>query len=208
MIMEYNLTTPYMSGEFEGGWCPTWAGYTGLGAVDRSVCFARCAEDEMCEQAVSEDSTVYGLQCFHGRNRMAVGSALGAERNFCANAGANCATACYAKGRAGAVSIREEKFVSADDAISTIIVTDAPVQILFEGRSYNGEMLPLDVRGTMVLNASCGISGGASSGLSLIHILEGGTIDAKVTETGSHTSGHGGEYVPHACAISRMHAHV
>ena len=43
------------------------------------------------------------------------------------------------------IAIREEKFVSLTDVITTVITTDAPLEILFEGNSFDGSVVGTDV---------------------------------------------------------------
>ena len=91
-----------------------------------------------------------------------------------------CIDKCYAKTQAVAnVTVREEKFVAANDAVSTIITSDSPVTIQISGRSFADFD---NAAGKVVsLNGQCSIDTATNS----IHVLEGGTVSAHVQNTPS-----------------------
>ena len=58
---------------------------------------------------------------------------------------------CYAKRvDIEPVSVREEKFISANDVVVTTIVADRPVTLKIEGRSYQVSLLVSVIRGHSV----------------------------------------------------------
>ena len=194
IVVEYILESPYLQGIHEG-WCPNWqqgssSGSAFYNSATRSECFAYCDADASCEQAVHENSTQYGLQCWLGRNFIDVDETLRPPRNFCVQP--YCQTFCYAKGRnVDGIRIREEKFIAANDVVSTTITSNVPVRLEFAGNSFDGAMLESDIRDSFVPNGTCR----ADSISNVVHVVEGGELLAKVTETGTHAAGHGGEYV-------------
>ena len=70
------------------------------------------------------------------------------------------------------VEIREEKFISANDVVSTIITSSRPVVIEFDGHSFHSDQVAITKNATCVFDV----------GNNAVHIVEGGTVRAKVLE--------------------------
>ena len=84
-----------------------------------------------------------------------------------------CKDTCYAKPvLVNPVSVREEKFIAANDAVSTIITSDRPVILEVSGRSF-------DTGNAVNLNGRCSFH----PELNAIQIIEGGRVLAKVSES-------------------------
>jgi hypothetical protein len=176
MITEYNLTSPWLQGDFDG-WCQDWAegssSGTGLGKsfwvdLTKDECWGHCDDDEACNQAVFEAATATAkAQCWIGVNQMT--DAPTSSR--CPT----CADVCHSKSpRVLPVNIREEKFISSTDVVSTIIKSDRPVTLEFTGRSFSGDA---GGAGKVVeLHGECTADVISNS----IRVLEGGTVKAQV----------------------------
>merc|ERR1719401_513503 len=72
------------------------------------------------------------------------------------------------------VHVREEKFVAANDVISTVMYADVPLVIEFTGKSF----ARADAR-TVTKDASCAFDGTHNA----VRVVEGGRVLAKVSET-------------------------
>jgi len=181
MVVEYNLTTPYLHGAF-GGWCENWQEGSSNGTgVDRSfwtnltkdTCWAHCTADPACGQAVYEAGTdITSSQCWIGLNKMErppTGSRSGCNPPSCYDY-------CFAPGKPVApVVIREEKFISSNDVVSTIITADRPMTLEVSGHSFHGG----DGAGQVVtLNGKCTVDKSNNA----IRVLEGGTMKAEVAQ--------------------------
>ena len=70
-----------------------------------------------------------------------------------------------------AASIREEKFISANDVVSTIITSDRPLKLEVSGQSYGSE------KRIVSLDGKCSFDSENNS----ILVLEGGRVTAKVS---------------------------
>lgn len=130
---------------------------------------AHCDADAECNQAVYESSGTG--QCWAGANMMTQGPA--SSRPGCSPP--RCADSCYAKGkRIANVTVREEKFISANDVISTTITSDRPVYLEISGRSFAsasnaaGKVISLDGR--------CSIDKANNA----VTVTEGGVVAAHV----------------------------
>ena len=173
MIVEYELSSssPFIQGEFKG-WCKDWSKAPGDSFwvdLDKAECWSHCDADSRCFQAVFEDESASGggNQCWVGLNRMT--SPPSGDR--CPT----CEDTCYAKPvpePVASVNIREEKFIAANDVVSTIITADRPVTLEISGHSYSSD------RHVISLNGRCSVDVGSNS----IHVVEGGRVVAKVME--------------------------
>ena len=144
--------------------------------LTESECWAHCNADARCNQAVYEVNG--GGQCWTGKNPME--GRPGPSRGGCHPG--PCVDKCFAKGKAVAnVTVREEKFIAANDVVSTIISADRPVTIEITGRSFAnadnaaGRVLSLDGR--------CSVDAATNS----VRVLEGGTVSAHVQNSKDNT---------------------
>ena len=193
IIVEYELSSPYLRGEY-AGWCPNWRGGSSTGGrsffagVTREQCWDRCRLDSGCQQAVWEGGNdVARPQCWLGLNSMPVGIALRPSRSSCVAPG--CEDRCFAKGyEVPAINIREEKFINANDVVSTTITSDVPVALELAGNSWDGGHL---ARNVVSLDGSCSIDAANN----VIHVVESGVMVARVAEDGNHRTGHGYIYM-------------
>ena len=169
LVVEYELISPYISGEFEG-WCPEWKEGSDTGEsfwvdISKNECWQRCEDDLSCWQAVYEMGKEGGTQCWTGLNKMTDipdGWNRPDAKDFC-----------YAKDyQVQPVNIREEKFISATDVVTSTITSDRPVTLRLEGRSFQSE-------NSLSLNGSCSVDVASNSVL----VREGGTVTAKVSES-------------------------
>ena len=172
MIVEYNLENPYLEGEYDG-WCSDWK--QGSTETDESFwvdlskeeCWLHCEADGSCYQAVYEIGDNGGTQCWTGTNKMTE-IPEGWNRP-------NTTDVCYAKAvTVQPVYVREEKFISSNDVVTTTIVSDRPVTLEITGRSFYSEDDNI-----VSLNGSCSIDVASNS----IQVGEGGRVMAKVTES-------------------------
>ena len=134
MIVEYELRSPFLpEGEYEG-WCQDWLQGSDTGDsfwidLSRSDCWQHCVQDRSCYQAVYEVGRDNGTQCWIGTNKM-IDPPTGWNRP-------NATDTCYAKSvNVEPVNIREEKFISRTDVVTSTIVSDRPVTLQISGRSY------------------------------------------------------------------------
>ena len=189
MVIEYELNSPYKRGDM-AGWCASWQGGSTNGraffnGISRAECWRNCDLDTSCQQAVWEGGDmVHNPQCWLGLNPIPVTEGLRPTRSSCIAPG--CEDRCYAKGyNVPSITIREEKFINARDVISTTITSDVPVTLQLDGHSFAGG----PGSGPVVsLNSTCNVDAANNA----IHVVESGVFVAKVTETGSHMTGHGG----------------
>ena len=168
MIVEYDLQSPYLSGEYDG-WCSDWEQGSHQGDsfwvdLSKEECWQHCEEDESCFQAVYEVGDNTKRQCWTGLNKMTE-EPTGWDRP-------NATDTCYAKTvNVQPVFLREEKFISRNDVVTTTIVADRPVTLQISGRSFWME-------DGLSFNGSCKIDVATNS----IHITESGRVMAKVSE--------------------------
>ena len=167
MVMEYDLASPYLDGVFPG-WCTDWEQGSDHGDsfwvdLEESECWAHCEADTSCFQAVFEDDEKG--QCWIGINKM-TNEPTGSRCPTCKDS-------CYAKPVAVTpVSVREEKFIAANDVVSTIITSDHPVILEVSGRSF-------DTGNAISLNGKCSFHPENNA----IQVIEGGRVMAKVSES-------------------------
>ena len=128
-------------------------------------CWAHCDSDARCKQAVYEANG--NGQCWTGQNTMLDDPAP--SRGGCTPG--PCVDKCYARGAAiPNVTIREQKWISANDVVSTTITADRPVILQISGRSFAdvdgaaGKVISLDGR--------CSVDEPSNT----VRILEGGTV--------------------------------
>ena len=87
-----------------------------------------------------------------------------------------CEDRCFAKSiPVTPVYIREEKFISSNDVVSTIITADRPVKLEISGQSFEYQGGSSHI---ISLNAECTFDMGSNS----IHVIEGGKVMVKVSE--------------------------
>ena len=171
MIVEYNLENPYLQGEY-AGWCSDWN--QGSTETDESFwvdlskeeCWLHCEIDGSCYQAVYEIGDNGVTQCWTGTNKMTE-VPEGWNRPEATDT-------CFAKAvSVQPVTVREEKFISSNDVVTTTIVSDRPVTLQITGRSFF-----MDDK-VISLNGSCSIDVASNS----IQVTEGGRVMAKVAES-------------------------
>jgi hypothetical protein len=75
------------------------------------------------------------------------------------------------------VNVREEKFVSSNDVVSTIITADRPVKLEFSGQSFDGQGSSGESH-IISFNAECTFDMGSNS----IHVIEGGKVMVTVSQ--------------------------
>ena len=183
MVVEYNLTDPYLKGVYNG-WCADWregsSNGTGLGKsfwtnLTEEACWGHCAADDRCMQAVYEGTTdLANSQCWTGLNMMPKDDLPKGMRPGCNPP--SCIDKCYAYGVSHEpVHIREEKFISANDVVSTRIVADRPVKVEFMGNSFDAKTGSGQV---VSLNGSCSHDALTNS----VRIVEGGVVNAMVAQ--------------------------
>ena len=115
-------------------------------------------------------------QCWIGLNTMAADAKPTGNRDGCNPP--TCVDHCYAQGKPlGNVSVREEKFIAANDVVSTIITSSRPVTIEFSGHSFAGGNNPS--RDVVSLKGSCAADASANA----VVVTEGGTVKAKVAQS-------------------------
>ena len=136
LVVEYQLTSPYLSGEYEG-WCSDWQEGASQGAshwvdLEQDDCWLHCDLDPACFQAVYEvrsDNSSHPRRCWIGLNKMT-------ELPNPSKPGVN--DTCYAKHlNIQPVSIWEEKFISLTDVVTTTIMSDRPVTLQISGQSFD-----------------------------------------------------------------------
>ena len=133
MIVEYELTNPYVNGIFDG-YCQNWQEGSSNNFdshwenLTENECWDHCNADPLCFQAVFEVKSEQ-TQCWIGLNKMT-------EQPDSQHCGI-CKNRCYAKEtHINPVMIREEKFISSSDVISTTITADRPVFLEIQGQSF------------------------------------------------------------------------
>ena len=117
MLVNYQLSNPWLQGEYEG-WCSDWNEGSGQGKGlnhsywvngSQQECWAHCDVDDACHQAVYQRGTQGVAQCWTGLNRMPANKPP---------SGQPAATLCYAKGRyVEPIELKEEKFIAANDVV-------------------------------------------------------------------------------------------
>ena len=144
--------------------------------LTESECWARCNSDVRCNQAVYE---VNGSgQCWTGMNMML--SQPASSRPGCKPG--PCVDTCYAKSKHMVnVTIREEKFIAANDVVSTVITSSRPVTLEVSGRTFaDADSAAGKV---LTLNGQCFVDKATNS----IHTIEGGTVAAHVQNNADQT---------------------
>ena len=177
MIVEYNLTNPYIHGIFPGT-CNNWeeGSSNGIGknsstwlGLTEQECWNLCDADEICFQANYEAREGRLSICWLGLNKMTDAP----TKNKCPDA--KCDTdRCYAKAipPVSPVYVREEKFIASNDVVSTIITaqSDKPVTLEISGRSFT-------MRDRVIsLNGQCSFDQNKNT----IHVIESGRVLAWV----------------------------
>ena len=172
MIVEYELTNPYIAGVFDG-YCENWQEGSSNDSdshwedLTETECWEHCNADTICYQAVFEVK-LGQTQCWIGLNKMTELP----KRQHCGN----CLNRCYAKEiQVKPVIIREEKFISSNDVISTTITADRPVSLEIQGQSF-GEGYPSSR--IISLNPKCSFDQANNAVL----VKEGGKVYSKVSE--------------------------
>ena len=180
MVVEYELSSPNIHGTFPG-WCLNWmegsTNGTGLNKsfwvnLSEAACWDHCNADSKCQQAIYEEGAdEIHSQCWLGLNVMPdkpTGNRAGCSPPSCTDR-------CFAQGKAVTpVNIREEKFISANDVVTTVIKSDRPVTLELTGNTFDGS-----TGGKVVeLHGQC--SGDTNS--NTIHVIEGGTFKAQVAQ--------------------------
>ena len=134
MIVEYDLKDPYLEGEYDG-WCSDWNegstenDHTSWVDLSKEECWLHCEVDGSCYQAVHELRDDGGTTCWIGMNKMTE-VPKGFNRP-------NATDTCYAKAYpVQPVYVREEKFISFNDVVTTTIVSDRPVTLQITGQSF------------------------------------------------------------------------
>ena len=136
MTVEYDLTSPFLSGEYDG-WCSNWQEGSSQGDshwvdLEKEDCWLHCDQDLACFQAVYEvrqDNSSHPKRGWTGLNKMT-------ELPRPSRPGTN--ETCYAKHQdIKPVSIREEKFISRTDVVTSTIMSDRPVTLLISGQSFD-----------------------------------------------------------------------
>ena len=128
MIVEYELSNPYVQGVTEG-WCSNWKQGSNQDFdsfwidLEEDECWKHCYDDISCFQAVYEVGQDDGKsQCWTGLNKM--------TEKPSGNRCPTCIDKCFAKEiLIPPVNIKEEKFISSNDVVSTIITSDRSVRI-------------------------------------------------------------------------------
>jgi hypothetical protein len=146
--------------------------------LSESECWAHCDADARCNQAVYEANG--DGQCWTGADTMTDQPAP--SRGGCHPG--PCVDKCYAKGKPiPNVTLKEEKFIAANDVVSTIITSDRPVTLEITGRSFAAAD---GAAGKVIsLHGQCSIDKASNS----VHILEGGTVSAHVQNGQAPTPG-------------------
>ena len=135
LIVEYELTSPYLSGEYDG-WCSDWQEGSSDGVshwvdLDMEDCWLHCQLDSACFQAVYEvrnDNSSHPTRCWIGLNKMT-------DLPNPSRPGSN--DTCYAKPfNIEPVYIREQKFISSTDVVTTFMMSDKPVTLRISGQSF------------------------------------------------------------------------
>jgi len=182
MVVEYELVNPLLQGTFDG-WCQDWkegsSAGVGLGKsffvnLTETRCWSRCNDDPVCHQAVYEGgATTAEGQCFLGLTQLMAGQTPSGPRPGC-DADKGCHDTCLATGAVVLpVNITEEKFISGNDVVSTIITSSRPITMAFSGHSFAGG----GGSGKIVsLNGRCSMDGSSNT----LHVLEGGVASAMV----------------------------
>ena len=170
MIVEYELGNPYLEGVYDG-WCRDWNEGSSNGTshwinLEEEECWDHCIADTACFQAVFEvGKDLADNKCWIGLNKMTDPPTGGR----CPT----CEDKCYAKSVSiPPVFVREEKFISANDVVSTIITSDRPVRLEITGHSFGGS------NHITSLSADCVYDPGTNS----VHVTEGGKVMVKVSE--------------------------
>ena len=133
LMVEYDLTSPFLSGQWEG-WCSHWQEGSSQGAshwedLEQEDCWLHCDLDPVCFQAVYEVRSDNSSQCWTGLNKMT-------ELPNPSRPGGN--DTCYAKHfPIEPVYIREEKFISLTDVVTTRMMSDRPVTLRIAGQSFD-----------------------------------------------------------------------
>ena len=177
MIVEYNLSSPFLQGVYKG-WCANWKQIpypSGSNSTSfwvnltQQACWDHCIADSNCSQAVYESNGIG--QCWTGANKMTTkptGSRGGCHPGPCMDT-------CFAKDyHVPNLTIHEEKFISSNDVVSTIIYSSHPVTLSISGRSFAAAD---NAAGKVIsLNGRCSIDKASNS----VHVLEGGRVNAHV----------------------------
>jgi hypothetical protein len=175
MVVEYELKKPILEGEFEG-WCEDLA----EGSIDgtshwiniaENECWDHCINDTACFQAVFEfGENVDDNECWIGTNKM--------TKEPTGNRCHMCDDRRFARSiHVTPFYIREEKFISSNNVVSTIITADRPVKLEFSGQSFDGQGLSGESH-IISLNAECTFDMGSNS----IHVIEGGKVMVTVIQ--------------------------
>ena len=136
LTVEYDLTNPFLSGEYDG-WCRDWQEGSSHNVshwvdLDKEDCWRHCDRDPVCFQAVYEvlsDNSSHPTRCWIGLNKMT-------ELPNPSRPGVN--DTCFAKHLdIEPVYIREEKFISLTDVVTTSIMSDRPVTLQISGQSFD-----------------------------------------------------------------------
>ena len=170
MVAEYEISSNGLSGTWDG-WCQNF--HTGASGahhwedIGEEECFAFCVEDPLCNQARHEvDSETGRIQCWLGLNIMFEKP----EGNRCET----CLDRCYGKPHpVNPVYIKEEKFISETDVVSTAITSDRPVRLRISGRSF------ADYPNIVNTSAQCSLDVESNS----VQIHEAGTVWAHVSDS-------------------------
>eukprot|EP00912_Choanoflagellata_sp_UC4_P002272 UC4_evm7s1434 len=141
-------------------------------------CWSHCDSDVRCNQAVYEMNG--DGQCWTGQNVMLDNPSP--SRSGCKPG--PCIDKCYAKGAViPNVTIREEKWISASDVVSTTITADRPIMLQISGRSFANVD---NAAGKIIsLHGQCSIDKASNT----VRILEGGTVAAHVQNIPATASG-------------------
>lgn len=173
VIAEYDISNPYLQGTHRG-WCHDWKQGSSDGSdsfwinLTEQECWNHCNNDPLCFQAVYEDvfEGEETSQCWIGLNKMVEPP----TDDRCPT----CHDTCFAKDiDFSPVYVREEKFISSNDVVSSIMTADRPVTVEFSGRSYGEDKNAIQLKG------KCSVDIASNS----IRIEEGGTVTAKVMES-------------------------
>ena len=129
MVAEYELSNPYVQGVTDG-WCSNWQQGSNQDLdsfwidLEEDECWKHCHDDTSCFQAVYEVGIDDNKsQCWTGLNKM--------TENPSGNRCPMCIDKCFAKEiPIVPVNIKEEKFISSNDVVSTIITTDRSVWMI------------------------------------------------------------------------------
>ena len=168
MVAEYEIKSNGISGTWDG-WCENWLG-GGSGEdhwvdIGEEECFARCDQDPLCNQAVHEVNSETGLiKCWLGLNLM-----FEEPRSSRCD---TCQDRCYGKPHpVTPVNIKEEKFISENDVVATMITSDRPVSLRIRGRSF------AEYPKIVETAAACSLDVETNS----IQVHEAGTVWARVS---------------------------